>query len=65
MSADRPPSGGPDGAAYADKLKSAHIDTAYQNFDGVTHEFFGMALLVDQAKAANTFVTSRLKTAFK
>lgn len=53
-----------DGKMYADKLKSAGVSTTYMNYPGVTHEFFGMALLVDQAKAAETFATTQLKTAF-
>lgn len=51
-----------EGMAYAEKLKSAGVDVATQDFKGVTHEFFGMALVFDEAKAANAFVTSRLKT---
>ncbi len=53
-----------DGMDYADKLKAAGVDTESKDFTGVTHEFFGMALVVDEAKAANAFVTGRLQRAF-
>lgn len=54
-----------DGTDYANKLRSAGVDTVSQDFANVTHEFFGMAILVDEAKEANALVTSRLKTVFK
>lgn len=53
-----------EGMAYADKLRAAGIDVASKDFEGVTHEFFGLALAVDQAKAAHALVTGRLKAAF-
>lgn len=53
-----------DGQQYAEKLKAAGVDTEYKSYDGVTHEFFGMALAVDEAKAANAVVVARLKVAF-
>jgi acetyl esterase len=53
-----------EGIAYAEKLKAAGIDTASKDFEGVTHEFFGMSTILDQAKAANAFVAARLKVAF-
>ncbi len=53
-----------EGKAYADKLKAAGTDVAYRNYDGVTHEFFGMAAVVDKAKAARRFAADRLKAAF-
>jgi len=31
----------------------------------VTHEFFGMGLVLDEAKAANAFVAKRLRDAFQ
>ena len=54
-----------EGKAYADKLKEAGVDVAYRNYDGVTHEFFGMAAVVDNAKKAEAFAADRLKSAFK
>ena len=40
------------------------VEVAYMNYDGVTHEFFGMSAVVDVAKEANAFVFANLKAAF-
>ena len=53
-----------DGQQYAEKLKSAGVDVTLRNFNGVTHEFFGMGAVVDEAKAAQQFAGDRLKMAF-
>jgi len=53
-----------DGATYAERLRAAGVDVTYRNYDGVTHEFFGMADVVDEAKAAQGVVIERLKEAF-
>lgn len=53
-----------EGEALANKLKSDGVEVAYKNYDGVTHEFFGMGAVVDKAKEANAFVCANLKTAF-
>ena len=53
------------GQAYAEKLESAGVDVAYKNFNGVTHEFFGMASVVNEARSAQQFVADRLKQAFE
>lgn len=53
-----------EGAALAEKLKADGVDVAYKNYEGVTHEFFGMSAVIDEAKQANEFVTKRLKAAF-
>jgi len=52
-----------DGKAYADKLKAAGIATAYKNYDGVTHEFFGMGAVVGEAKQAENFASQQLTAA--
>lgn len=52
-----------DGQMLADKLKAAGVATKYQNFDGVTHEFFGMAPLVPQATEAQNLAAGELKNA--
>ena len=41
-----------DGKAYADKLKEAGVKVDYRNYEGVTHEFFGMGAVVPEAKLA-------------
>lgn len=53
-----------EGKAYADLLQKAGIKVRYQNFEGVTHEFFGMAAVVDKAKEAQQFAAEGLKEAF-
>lgn len=53
-----------EGEAYAAALKSAGVDTEVKLYDGVTHEFFGLADVVDEAKDAQALAVSRLKAAF-
>ncbi len=53
-----------EGEALAKKLKDDGVEVAYKNYDGVTHEFFGMGGVVDEAKDANKFVADNLKAAF-
>ncbi len=53
-----------EGEAFALKLKAAGVRVNYRNFDGVTHEFFGMGAVLPQAKAAVAFAASDLRTAF-
>lgn len=53
-----------EGEALAKKLTADGVEVAYKNYDGVTHEFFGMGAVVDEAKEANAFVCSNLKAAF-
>ena len=54
-----------DGVILADKLKAAGVKVDSKNYEGVTHEFFGMALLVPEAKAAQAYAAHQLKAAFK
>lgn len=54
-----------EGKAYADKLEQENIDVRYQNYDSVTHEFFGMAAVIDEAKDAQAFAVEGLKDAFE
>jgi acetyl esterase len=53
-----------EGQQLADKLKQAGVDTRYQNYEGVTHEFFGMGTVVADAKSAQTLAVQRLQEAF-
>ena len=53
-----------DGEMLSDKLKAAGVAVNYKNYNGVTHEFFGMATVVPAAKNAQAFAASELKTAF-
>jgi acetyl esterase len=54
-----------EGAALADRLKTAGVDLDYKNYDGVSHEFFGMARVLDKAKDAQEFAAAGLKKGFK
>ena len=53
-----------EGQTYANKLQSAGITVRYQNFTGVTHEFFGTGAVVDEAKTAVQFAAQGLQTVF-
>ncbi len=53
-----------EGKLLSEKLKEAEVDTDYQLFEGVTHEFFGMSAVVPQAKDAQALATKKLKAAF-
>ncbi|UPL48924.1 alpha/beta hydrolase [Hymenobacter sublimis] len=54
-----------DGSMLADKMKAAGVPTKYQNYDGVTHEFFGMAAVVPQAGQAQDMAAAELKKALQ
>ncbi|WP_205573256.1 alpha/beta hydrolase [Flavisolibacter nicotianae] len=53
-----------EGKLLADKLKDAGVDVDYKLYDGVTHEFFGMATVVPDAKDAQAYAASELKKSF-
>ena len=53
-----------EGEALAKRMQADGVKVVYQNYDGVTHEFFGMAAVVDKAKEAQTLVATNLKAAF-
>ncbi|GAC1570448.1 MAG: hypothetical protein NVS3B8_17740 [Chitinophagaceae bacterium] len=53
-----------DGEMLRDKMKRQGVDVTYQNYDGVTHEFFGTAAIVPEAKKAQALAADQLKKAF-
>ncbi len=53
-----------EGKLLADNLKAAGVATNYKLYNGTTHEFFGMAAIVEQAKEAQALVATDLKSAF-
>lgn len=53
-----------DGEKLAEALRTAGVEVRDHTFHGSTHEFFGMALVVPDAAAAQTFATHELKRAF-
>lgn len=52
-----------EGKALADALKAAGSAVTYRNYDGVTHEFFGMAAVLDDAKQAQELAARDLRQA--
>ncbi len=54
-----------EGKTLADKLTAAGVKTNYQLYDGTTHEFFGMAAVVPEAREAQGVAVSDLKGALK
>jgi acetyl esterase len=54
-----------EGKMLADNLQKAGVAVKYQNYDGVTHEFFGMAAVVPEAKQAQAMASTELKNALK
>ena len=54
-----------EGKMLADNIQKAGVPVKYQNYDGVTHEFFGMAAVVPEAKQAQALASGELKSALK
>lgn len=52
-----------DGNMLKDALKKAGVSVESKTYDGVTHEFFGMAAAVQKAKEAQEYAGQRLKAA--
>jgi acetyl esterase len=53
-----------EGQALAEKLRQSGVTVDAKNYDGVTHEFFGMGAVVVKAKLAETQVIDDLDAAF-
>ncbi|WP_454801174.1 alpha/beta hydrolase [Mucilaginibacter phyllosphaerae] len=53
-----------EGMTLVEKLKAAGVTVDSKNWDGVTHEFFGMGAVVPQAKEAEMYAVDQLKKAF-
>ena len=52
------------GKMLADKLKAAGVDVDYKNYNGVTHEFFGMGAVLEESKDATKLAAKNLIKAF-
>ncbi|UOR04052.1 alpha/beta hydrolase [Hymenobacter aerilatus] len=50
-----------EGQEYASKLKAAGVSVTSKVYEGVTHEFFGMATVVPEAREAQALAASELK----
>lgn len=53
-----------DGERLAQRLRQAGVQVEQRTFDGVVHEFFGMAPVVAKAREAQQFAARRLREAF-
>ncbi|MBC7905099.1 MAG: alpha/beta hydrolase [Gemmatimonadaceae bacterium] len=53
-----------DGKLLSEKLKEAGVETDYKLYNGVVHEFFGMAAVVPDAKDAQAYASGKLKKSF-
>ena len=53
-----------EGETLAQKLQAAGVAVEQRTFPGVTHEFFGMGAVVQQAKMAEDFASTRLRASF-
>ena len=53
-----------DGEELAAAMQRAGVDVQRRQFDGVTHEFFGMAAVLEQAVQAQQLAASRLRAVF-
>ena len=53
-----------EGRFYAERLMGFGVSVDYANYAGVTHEFFGMGAVVDEARAAVNRAATHLKAAF-
>ncbi|MEZ4869134.1 MAG: alpha/beta hydrolase fold domain-containing protein [Caldilineaceae bacterium] len=53
-----------EGEAYAMRLQEAGVDVTYRNFEGVTHEFFGMGAVLPEARQAVSLAGQELQAAF-
>ncbi len=54
-----------EGKDLAKKMKKQGVKVSYHNYNGVTHEFFGMAPVLREARSAQEVAASRLKKSFK
>lgn len=53
-----------DGEAYADRLDQSGVQVTWKLYPGVTHEFFGMAGVLDEANQAVALVADDLRESF-
>lgn len=54
-----------EGKAYAEALTAAGVSVSYTNVEGVTHEFFGMGAVLDEARQAQKIAAENLRKAFQ
>lgn len=54
-----------EGGDLSEKMKMAGVDVVRQVYPGVTHEFFGMSSVLQEAEQAQDFAAKRLTEAFE
>lgn len=54
-----------EGEDLAKHMRAQGVAVRYKNYEGVTHEFFGMAPILRDARSAQELAASRLKASFK
>ena len=53
-----------EGKELADKMEAQGVEVTYRNYEGVTHEFFGMAPVLKEAQEAQEEATIKLQKSF-
>ncbi len=53
-----------EGGVLAERMQAAGVQVKRQVYQGVTHEFFGMAAVLDQARMAQSLAADELKKSF-
>jgi acetyl esterase/lipase len=53
-----------EGEALAEMLQAAGVDVLAEDYPGVTHEFFGMGALLDEAREAQQVAGDRFRQSF-
>lgn len=53
-----------EGKLLADKLEQAGVDVKYKDYPGMTHEFFSMAPVLNEAKQAQEEAAAEIKSSF-
>lgn len=54
-----------EGKVLSEKMEAQGIDVTYRNYEGVTHEFFGMAPVLKEAQEAQMEASEGLKKSFQ
>lgn len=54
-----------EGRELAEKMREQNVDVKYKNYRGVTHEFFGMAPVLKEARMAQDFASKHMEKSFR
>jgi acetyl esterase/lipase len=53
-----------EGGVLAERMQEAGVEVTREVYNGVTHEFFGMAAILEQSKQAQNLAATELKKSF-